>query len=56
MICGFTTLETRLIPRLDCFMKPLLSFALCQLITFGADKPNMIFIMADDLGYGDLGC
>jgi hypothetical protein len=24
--------------------------------TLGADKPNILFILTDDQGYGDLGC
>lgn len=28
----------------------------CCRIAHAADKPNLIWIMADDLGYGDLGC
>ena len=29
---------------------------LCPIAAFAGDQPNIIFILADDLGYGDLGC
>lgn len=33
-----------------------LAFTLLSLSLSAADKPNIIYILADDLGYGDLGC
>lgn len=31
-------------------------FALCLVSVRAAEKPNVVFILADDLGYSDLGC
>lgn len=41
-------------PRLPLAILSLLALLLA--FSSAADKPNLIFILADDLGYGDLGC
>ena len=39
-----------------CFLVAALCFALPALAGEGETRPNIVFILADDLGYGDLGC
>lgn len=38
------------------FLLSFVAFIACGSVIFSADKPNVIYILADDLGYGDLSC
>lgn len=42
-----------------CFVHRCCATILCALIAgalYGADRPNIVLLLADDLGYGELGC
>ncbi len=37
-------------------IRPLIFLLVLPIVAFAADRPNVVFIIADDLGWGELGC